>query len=169
MDAYMRSVNDSTILVPVMDPAIKDKNSLLRAEYEATLKNLKQIRSERNVDGKLFNIVEIPYPDISLYAETFELPERYAQSYTQTEVGDTVTYVPIMGYSNFLITNDVVLVAEYWKEGLPISEKENDNRMKDILREYFPDREVIGIKNILMTNWYGGGIHCQTMQIPAIN
>jgi agmatine/peptidylarginine deiminase len=41
--------------------------------------------------------------------------------------------------------------------------------MKAILKQYFPNHEIIGIKNALMLNWFGGGIHCQTMQIPKIN
>ncbi|MDN3202979.1 agmatine deiminase family protein [Algoriphagus sediminis] len=169
MDAYLRFVNDSTILIPILEPELKDKNALLRAEYEASIKNLEQLKSETNVDGKPFNIVEIPYPDFSLHQYQFPLFENFQSAFSESEIGDTITYVPITGYSNFLITNGAVLVSEYWKEGLPESEKVKDEKMKEILKTYFPDREIIGIKNALMLNWYGGGIHCQTMQIPKLN
>jgi len=169
MDAYLRFVNDSTILIPMVDPSIKDKSDLLKEEYEASIKNLEQLRKETNYDGKPFNIIEIPYPDLTLYQKKYQLPKGYEQRFYRSEVGDTITYVPVMGYSNFLITNGAVLVSEYWHEGLPESERVNDERMKEILRTHFPNRDIIGIKNTLMLNWFGGGIHCQTMQIPKIN
>ncbi|MEL6976008.1 MAG: agmatine deiminase family protein, partial [Bacteroidota bacterium] len=37
MDAYLRFVNDSTILIPTINPAIKDKTPLLKADYGASL------------------------------------------------------------------------------------------------------------------------------------
>ena len=169
MDAYLRFVNDSTILIPTIDPAIKDKSPLLKADYEASLANLERLKQETNVDGKPFNIVEIPHPDITWYQYQFPFMEGDEEYFPQSSKGDTITYVPIMGYSNFLITNGAVLVSEYWREGLPESEKSNDKKMKAILKQYFPNREIIGIKNALMLNWFGGGIHCQTMQIPKIN
>ena len=169
MDAYLRFVNDSTILIPMIDESIKDKSPLLAEEYRASQANLTQLKNERNVDGKPFHIVEIPYPDLTLYQYQYPVMEEFQEMFYASEVGDLITYVPIMGYSNFLITNGAVLVSEYWQEGLPESEKEKDEKMKAILKKYFPDREIIGIKKALMLNWFGGGIHCQTMQIPAID
>ncbi|MEO0572588.1 MAG: agmatine deiminase family protein [Bacteroidota bacterium] len=169
MDAYLRFVNDSTILIPTIDPAIRGKTPLLNADYEASFANLKRLKQETNSNGKKFNIVEIPHPDVSLYQYQFPFVPGDEEYFQQSQLGDTITYVPIMGYSNFLITNGAVLVSEYWQEGLPKSEKENDEKMKAILQEYFPNREIIGIKNVLMLNWFGGGIHCQTMQVPKLN
>lgn len=169
MDAYLRFVNDSTILIPTIDPSIKDKTPLLAADYKASLANLERLRKETNIDGKPFNIVEIPHPDVSLYQYEFPFQPGDEAYFSESQLGDTITYVPIIGYSNFLITNGAVLVSEYWREGLPESEKANDEKMKAILKQYFPHREIIGIKKALMLNWFGGGIHCQTMQIPKIN
>ena len=169
MDAYLRFVNDSTVLIPMIHPDIKDKTPLLNADYHTSLANLKQLKQETNINGKPFNIVEIPHPDFSLHQYQFPLSDYNKDFFTSSKIGDTITYVPIMGYSNFLITNGAVLVSEYWKPGLPESERENDEKMKAILQEYFPNRDIIGIKNALMLNWFGGGIHCQTMQVPKIN
>ncbi|MEM6644609.1 MAG: agmatine deiminase family protein, partial [Bacteroidota bacterium] len=169
MDTYLRFVNDSTILIPTIDPSIKDKTPLLAADYKASLANLERLKKETNVDGKPFNIVEIPHPDVSLYQYEFPFQPGTEAFFTESQLGDTITYLPIMGYSNFLITNGAVLVSEYWREGLPESEKDNDEKMKAILKQYFPNREIIGIKKALMLNWFGAGIHSQTMQIPRIN
>jgi agmatine deiminase len=62
-------------------------------------------------------------------------------------------------YSNYLVTNGLVLVPVY---GRP-----EDIRAKAILKEHFPDREVIGISAISLTE-QGGAIHCVTQQQPAV-
>ena len=61
--------------------------------------------------------------------------------------------------SNYLVTNGLVLVPVY---GRP-----EDLRAKSILAEHFPDRDVVGISAISMTE-QGGAIHCVTQQQPAV-
>ncbi len=62
-------------------------------------------------------------------------------------------------YANFVITNDRVIVPVY-------GEKE-DRIAKEILREQFPGREVIGVfAGLLAEN--GGEFHCITQQEPVI-
>ncbi|NVK49711.1 MAG: agmatine deiminase family protein [Cyclobacteriaceae bacterium] len=169
IDAYFRFVNDSTILTPVIADSEKNNSPIQEHDYMAIQKNLAQLRKETNADGKPFTIVEIPMPDISLYTYKMPAQEYMLDGYPEMVVGEEVVLVPVMGYSNFLITNGAVLVSEYWREGLPLKEKEKDEEMKEILSKYFPDREIIGIKNALLLNWNGGGIHCQTQQQPKLN
>ena len=66
---------------------------------------------------------------------------------------------------NFFISNDVVLIAKYWKVGMPESEKKKDEEVEKILRQVFPERKIIQI-NPLAINRGGGGIHCATQQQP---
>jgi agmatine deiminase len=169
IDAYFRFVNDSTILTPVIAESERNNSPIQARDYISIQKNLDQLRKETNTDGKPFTIVEIPMPDVSLYTYGMPAQEYMISEFPDMTVGEEIVFVPIMGYSNFLITNGAVLVAEYWKEGLPLKEKEKDEEMKKILSEYFPNREIIGIKNALLLNWNGGGIHCQTQQEPRLN
>ena len=62
-------------------------------------------------------------------------------------------------YSNYLVTNDLVLVPAY---GQP-----EDTKAKAIIAEHFPGREVVGISAINVTE-QGGAIHCVTQQQPAV-
>jgi agmatine deiminase len=62
-------------------------------------------------------------------------------------------------YSNYLVTNGLVLVPVY---GRP-----EDTGAKAILAEHFPGREVVGISAISLTE-QGGAIHCVTQQQPAL-
>ena len=68
---------------------------------------------------------------------------------------------------NFFISNEVVLSAKYWKEGMPESEKKKDEEVKKILEHLFPERKIIQI-NPLAINRGGGGIHCATQQQPKL-
>jgi agmatine deiminase len=100
--------------------------------------------------------------------DTSEVFERERGLYENLEPGDPLYIVPIMGYGNFLITNGVVLVSEYWHEGLPDKERLKDEKVKTILSRYFPDRKIVGLKKVLDINFGGGGIHCQTQQEPKV-
>jgi len=61
-------------------------------------------------------------------------------------------------YANFLITNESVLMPTYHN-------KETDNLAKEVLKEAFPDREIIPIDSRSLIKQHGS-IHCITMQLP---
>lgn len=168
IDAYMRFVNDSTILVTVIDESEKNNSPIQYMDYESLKANLNQIKRELNTDGKPFNIIEIPFPDVSLYESKAVAEEWHAEQSDNINIGDPIINVPNVGYANFLITNGAVLVSEYWHEGLPENERKKDDYVKEVLAKYFPNREIIGI-DVLSSNWLGGGIHCQTQQEPLVN
>ena len=79
--------------------------------------------------------------------------------------GDTVHFVPSSSYLNFLITNKTVYEAKYWEEGKSEIAKEKDEKARQIVKQYFPDRNIYQIST-LETNHNGGGLHCWSMQIP---
>ncbi|WP_430885849.1 agmatine deiminase family protein [Fusibacter sp. JL216-2] len=58
-------------------------------------------------------------------------------------------------YVNYYVANEVVLV--------PLYNDPNDQRVKDILKALYPDRQVIGI-DVRELYVYGGMIHCVTQQ-----
>ncbi len=61
-------------------------------------------------------------------------------------------------YANFLIINGAVLVPTY--------DDPADALALDILREAFPDREIVGVDCRALIRQYGS-LHCVTMQLPA--
>ncbi len=60
-------------------------------------------------------------------------------------------------YTNFLITNESVLVPTF-------SDKQDNHTLK-LFDALFPTREIIGIESSTLTQQFGG-LHCATMQIP---
>jgi len=61
-------------------------------------------------------------------------------------------------YTNYLVTNGIVLVPMYGQRC--------DERARAILQEHFPDREIVGISSLAVSE-EGGAIHCVTQQQPV--
>jgi len=108
VDDITRFVGPSTIVTAV-EPRTKDAN------HEPLAENVARLKSTRDVNGKQFNIVELPLPRPVVFRNQ-RLPASYA---------------------NFYIANGLVLV--------PTFHDPNDRIALGILAELFPDREVIGI------------------------
>lgn len=62
-------------------------------------------------------------------------------------------------YLNFYVGNGCVLV--------PLAGQPADRRALALLREVFPDREVVGVDGGALARG-GGGVHCITQQIPRV-
>lgn len=177
VDEYVRFVSDDTVLVAQVPERERDANALLRLDHEILTENIAEMRRARNVDGEPFTVIPVPMPDITALMETRTLTEEDFMPgeggwdprsvYRDFKPGDEIHFVPAASYQNFLVTNGVVLVAAYWREGLPEHIRETDEEMRRILAEQFPDREIVQI-NPLAINWSGGGIHCITQQEPLV-
>ena len=92
---------------------------------------------ELKIDNHKIDIVELPMPK-KIVREDLRLPASYA---------------------NFYIANNCVLV--------PTFADPNDEAALSILRDCFPDREIIGI-DCRELIWGLGTFHCLTQQQPAI-
>jgi agmatine deiminase len=103
--------------------------------------NVDRLRSFRyGPAGKALEVVPIPLP------EACEVP------------GWRLPVLPA-SYVNFLIVNGGVLVPVF-------RQKKNDDRALGIIRELFPDREVVGIDCLDLVE-EGGTLHCLSQQQPA--
>jgi agmatine deiminase len=108
VDDISRFVGPETIVTAV-EPDASDPNHEILAE------NLRRLKAARTLDGKLFNVWELPMPRPVVFRGQ-RLPASYA---------------------NFYIANGLVLV--------PTFHDPNDRVALNILADVFPDREVIGI------------------------
>ncbi|HVT99650.1 MAG TPA: agmatine deiminase family protein, partial [Acidobacteriaceae bacterium] len=108
VDDITRFVGSNTI-VTVIEPNAADDNHLPLQE------NLERLQAARNLDGKPFEVVELPMPPPIVF-QGQRLPASYA---------------------NFYIANGLVLV--------PTFNRATDRNALNILAETFPSREVIGI------------------------
>lgn len=89
--------------------------------------------------GRRFEIVELPQPDlrrITGYGEDF-----------------------LASYANFYIANDSVFLPRF-------GDRKADDRARGILREHFPNRDVVQVTIDTVASG-GGGIHCATHDQPG--
>jgi agmatine deiminase len=108
IDDITRFVGPSTI-VTCVEPKMSDSNHVPLAE------NLRRLEAARTLDGKQFDLVELPMPRPVVFSGQ-RLPASYA---------------------NFYIANELVLV--------PTFHDPNDRMALNTLAQVFPGREVIGI------------------------
>lgn len=110
--------------------------------YAALHQNLGILERTENQYGEPFKIITLPLPQTRIADQTV----------------DGSLFVPA-SYANFYIANDVVL--------LPLYDKRYDEMAMDLFREFFPDRDIIGIDCTDLV-WGQGSIHCITQQLYGL-
>jgi agmatine deiminase len=175
VDQFCRFVNANTILLAFPDSIEAISDPVKKITLDRMKVNYQILQNATDQDGNLFTVVKMPVPDIEYMTFAIDtanpndeikfLSRQILYEQKQFAVGDTVHFVPASSYLNFLITNKTVFQAEYWTEGRPTSAKAKDEKAKQILQQYFPDKRIYQI-NTTATNHNGGGLHCWSMQVP---
>jgi len=171
IDEMARFVSPNTILLAKISDEERSSNPISNLDYEILKQNYKILQQATDLNGKPFRILRVPTPNLNV-ADYFteiivsdEWREDGSLNLSSFANGDTIKITKAVTYMNFFISNDVVLIAKYWKEGMTESEKKKDEEVKKILQQEFPERKIIQI-NPLAINLGGGGIHCATQQQP---
>lgn len=172
-DEFVRFSNANTILLAWVDEAEKDLNPINKMNYKRLNESFETLKNATDQDGKPFNIVKVPLPDlitkkivaIQDYTSkaSYDIPANRFYISEAPKVGDTLLRVPASSYLNYLVTNGLVLISSYTAEG---SSKEKEERVRKIFETQFPKRKIVFI-NAMPQNWDGGGIHCSTQQQPS--
>jgi agmatine deiminase len=175
LDEFCRFVNENTILISFPDSIEAAHDPVKKITLDRMKINYEILKNATDQDGKPFTIVKMPVPDndymtfaldtASKNNEIKFLSQQILYEQKQFSVGDTVHFVPSSSYLNFLITNKTIFEAKYWSEGQPESSKAKDEKAKQILQKYFPQKRIYQI-NTAETNHNGGGLHCWSMQVP---
>lgn len=103
--------------------------------YDGLSKMEKELQSFKRDDGKPYTLIPLPLPEAKYNSHGDRLPATYA---------------------NFLISNEAIVYPTY--------NDKNDKKVEEILKDLFPDYEVIPI-NCLSLIEQGGSLHCSTMQV----
>jgi agmatine deiminase len=173
IDEYARFVGPNTILLAEVTPEERDADPIARITYERMERNYNILKTATDQDGKPFEIIRAPHTK-AIY-ETLDdgdhiqfLRNLEYEDGTVIEDDETITIILATSYLNFIVTNNVVLIPVYWKEGRSEEFKQKDEAFKQIIANVFPDRKIIQI-NPEAVNIGGGGMHCISQQMPAIN
>jgi len=164
VDEYARFVSHNTILLAEVHS--EERHTVLGSTTHQLLEENFQILSNvKDQDGQPFKIVRIPLPPpiIETVGENDGVFKSLKNLRYKTEkpVPERVRVLAAASYCNFLISNGIILLPKYYKEGRSLLFKQTDDTAKEILQSLFPEREVIQIAAEAI-NFGGGGIHCIT-------
>lgn len=170
VDEYARFVNDSTIVLAWVDSA--DRNSPVEIETGKRMEvNYSILTNSKDQNGAHFKILKMPMPypvtnTLQPGDGVYDVLSTFTYSDGSTfPNGKKIDVIAAASYLNFLIANDRVLMAKYWKPGMSLLIKERDEEAQGILQKAFPDKKIIAL-DALAVNLGGGGIHCITMNEP---
>ncbi len=113
-------------------------------------RHIAELRAAADETGAPLEIIKLPCPQMHSVSTV-----RFSGTVAQVPPGSLTD----ASYSNYLVTNGLVLV--------PVYGKPEDARAKAIIAEHFPGREVVGISAINSTE-QGGAVHCVTQQQPKV-
>lgn len=167
IDEVARFVNPNTVLVASYPKSALNGHPLEKDDYHVYEEAAETLRNATDANGKPFTVIQVENPDLSLFWQQSKVPAGSTEyAAFGIKPGETVYQVPAVSYMNFLISNDVVLIPKYWREGLPQQVKKLDNDFKTLMQSSFPGYKIVQI-DPLAVNFWGGGVHYITQQMPA--
>lgn len=172
IDEYARFVKEDTILLLRVTKRETIRDPVARVTYRNMRRNHNILKDATDQDGNNFNIIRVPsaepiYQDMDKTDPMFhELRQLTYEDGTVIGEDDTITIMLPASYLNFVITNGVVLIPAYWKEGREETVRQKDEEFKEIMEGVYPDREIVQI-NPENVNIGGGGMHCISQQMPV--
>lgn len=140
VDIAARFVDETTVLYSWTD----DRSA---PHYPYLKQHLIELREAVTQAGKPLTLVPLP------------LPEKGVRGTWTTSSAGYTTRITDAAYTNYLVTNNLVIV--------PVYGNQNDEKAKAIIGEHFPDREIVGIPALEVTE-EGGAMHCVTQQQPVV-
>lgn len=173
VDEFVRFVSTDTILLGEISEEEANTNPILKLGRTVLENAYKTLAKETDLEGKPFKIIRLPMPELLFETigpgdGTYDfLKDLEFKDGTKIIAGEKIKIVLAASYMNYLITNGAVLIPKYWKEGRSEQIQKKDQAAVRILSQLFPDRKIIQI-NPENVNIGGGGIHCITQQMPAV-
>ena len=124
-------------------------------QYEMSKKCLEVLESETDAKGRHFKVHKLYIPKKPVCITEEELAGfEFEPGEDERSAGERLA----ASYVNFYISNGAVILPQFGDV--------NDGKAAAVLKEAFPDREIVPVyaRDIIVG---GGNIHCITQQIPA--
>jgi agmatine deiminase len=174
-DEFVRFVNDTTLLLAWVDESEKDSDYFTQENYRRMNRNLEIIKQYKDYKGRNFEVIKVPIPNVitakavvSNYT-SYDVDSCFQKMNIEDfpeigmkNMGDTINWVAASSYLNYFVTNDIVLLPDYSMYENNVKKQEE---VFEIFSKIFPDREIVFI-DVMKLNFFGGGIHCVTQQVP---
>lgn len=172
-DEFVRFANDSTILLSWVSEDEKNSHPINKLNYNILSENYEILTKSANPNGHPFKIIKVPHPSPNIYDMVIK-PSRIESDYWKEiiekhdlKVNDTIIMAYSASYLNYIISDKVILLPEYWTDSQSLKVKEKDQVVRLIFEKLYPDRKIIGI-NPISFNEGGGGMHCRCQTEPEL-
>jgi len=171
-DEFVRFADANTILLAWVEESEINAHPFNKINFERMSENLRILEQASDQDGKPFKVIKVPLPDlierkivVKAKLDSTDSINVTPQYFIQRDVplvGDTLINVSASSYMNYLVSNGVVILPTYAKQG---SSTVKEKKVSDIIQSVFPNRKLVWVE-CMPQNWNGGGIHCSTQQQP---
>jgi len=171
-DEFVRFADARTVLLAWPDDEDAKQHPVAQLTRRRMEKNLALLQASRNAKGERLNVVKVPMPrpiqrEVVLQddADTNWSEQWRAADFPPSEgrkAGDVLLQMAVASYLNFVIAPGVVLLPDYLPHGTPA---ERQARVEKLFANAFLGKRVVFIDAIGL-NWYGGGLHCATLNEP---
>ena len=169
VDEFCRFANANTILLAEVSEEDRKKGWMYEENYKRMEENFKILKDITDQNGNPYKIIRMPSPDLIINEMLYEnIGKGDLLWFPSANVGDTLKIALATSYLNFITTDKIVIGAKYWKPGMNASLKKKDEEVFSILKNVFPQHEVLQIDPVTI-NHGGGGFHCFTYNEPKIN
>lgn len=166
VDVFARFADERTILLAQVGEDEKDASPILRETYDRMEENYQILSAATDESGRPFRILRVPVPNTETVTITYDsLSKEERWWFKDAKPGDVIEYYLPGGYLNFIIANDVVVTARFWRDGMPESQRAKDRQARNVLEQAFPGRQIVQI-DVLPLLHDGGGLHCYSRNQP---
>lgn len=166
IDEFCRFVNATTVLLAKVDEKDTANNEILKESYRRMEETYLTLKQSTTKDGKTIEIIRLPVGPLMTKKLLFKDLDNEEQSWFDDVKTDSVEFYLATGYMNFVIANQVVVTAKFWKEGFPDEYKKTDATAKQVLEQAFPGRKIVQIDCIPLHH-DGAGLHCHSRNEPT--
>jgi agmatine deiminase len=171
-DEFVRFADARTVLLAWPEDEDAQQHPVARLTHQRMEKNLALLQASRNAKGERLKLIKIPMPrpiqrEVVLRddADTNWSEQWRTADFPPGEgrkAGDVLLQMAVASYLNFVIAPGLVLLPDYLPHGTP---PERQARVEKLFADAFPGKRVVFIDAIGL-NWYGGGLHCATLNEP---
>jgi agmatine deiminase len=173
MDEMARFADDHIVLLALVTKEEAQKSAILAEDRKRLEKNYDILKFATDQSGKPFTIIRVPEAELVYYK--LEKKDDIYDWFQGMEYLDGSTFpatgpvyeVAATSYMNFIISNGVIVLPQYWEQGKSDIIKQKDAQAMAIMKSVFPGRQIVGVDPLAYNIGSGGGMHCSFQQEPA--
>lgn len=166
VDVFARFADARTILLAQVSEQQRAANPILRETHARMEENFRILSAAKDGQGRRFRILRVPVPDTMTAKVAYDSLTRDERFWFEgAKPGDTPEFYLPGGYLNFIIANDVVVTAKFWRAGMPESQRTMDRLGRAALERAFPGRKIVQV-DVVPLIYDGGGLHCHSRHQP---